>query len=313
MKTLYGILTSIIITIASFAQSPSLDTGLIAHYPFNGNASDVTGNGYNGKVNGATLATDRAGIADSAYQFGNGNTSITIPFKTNIFAKDFTISVWFNADSISEGWPTILQTQGDYSISNIPFTIGISGLQCGCAYPGGLNAGASYAPATHSWFLSPRKQTPIGKFNQAVVVKSGGTVTMYLNSQIWEQGVVATPTTRTGNTLWIGRAPSEDTAGTTGFHGILDDIRIYNRALSVQEVKNLYRYELPVFPTINIEVETVRLTMHVTPSKRYQLESSFDFKSWMKVDDSFVAETSEVYVTVNVTMIGQFFRVYEVR
>ena len=45
---------------------------LVRHYPFDGNANNAIGNGYNGTVNGATLTTDRFGNANSAYQF-NGN------------------------------------------------------------------------------------------------------------------------------------------------------------------------------------------------------------------------------------------------
>ena len=43
--------------------------GLVAWYPFNGNANDESGNGNNGTVNGATLTTDKDGIENSAYEF----------------------------------------------------------------------------------------------------------------------------------------------------------------------------------------------------------------------------------------------------
>jgi hypothetical protein len=46
-----------------------LKDGLVAHYPFNGNANDESGNGNNGTVNGATLTTDRFGNMNKAYSF----------------------------------------------------------------------------------------------------------------------------------------------------------------------------------------------------------------------------------------------------
>ena len=49
-----------------FAQI-NLDSGLVAHYPFNGNANDESGNGNDGTVNGATLTTDRLG--NSLFKF----------------------------------------------------------------------------------------------------------------------------------------------------------------------------------------------------------------------------------------------------
>ena len=57
-----------------FAQI-NLDSGLVAHYPFNGNANDESGNGNDGTVNGATLTTDRFGNANKAYSFDGVSNS----------------------------------------------------------------------------------------------------------------------------------------------------------------------------------------------------------------------------------------------
>ncbi|MBK8496098.1 MAG: LamG domain-containing protein [Chitinophagaceae bacterium] len=72
-------------------------TGMAAYYPFNGNANDESGNGNNGTVNGATLTTDRFGIANKAYNFTNPN-HISIP-NSNIFGDEFTLSYWFKINS----------------------------------------------------------------------------------------------------------------------------------------------------------------------------------------------------------------------
>jgi hypothetical protein len=61
------IFTLAITSTSVFAQMPT--NGLIASYPFNGNANDESGNGNIGTVNGATLTTDRFGKANSAYSF----------------------------------------------------------------------------------------------------------------------------------------------------------------------------------------------------------------------------------------------------
>ncbi len=55
------------------AQTVDLDNGLVAYYPFNGNANDESGNGNDEKVNGATLATDRSGESGKAYSFDGEN------------------------------------------------------------------------------------------------------------------------------------------------------------------------------------------------------------------------------------------------
>lgn len=53
------------LTLLVKAQIPT--NGLVAYYPFNGNANDESGNGHNGSVTGATLITDRLGQASSAF------------------------------------------------------------------------------------------------------------------------------------------------------------------------------------------------------------------------------------------------------
>ena len=76
-----------------------LNDGLVAYYPFNGNANDVSGNGKDGIVNGATLTNDRFGNPNSAYRFTrtqNIQPSRNIGISGN---ADRTISLWFEADN----------------------------------------------------------------------------------------------------------------------------------------------------------------------------------------------------------------------
>ncbi len=55
---------------AGVGVAQSLTDGLVAHYPFNGNANDASGNGNDGlPANGAHLTTDRTGQGDSAFEF----------------------------------------------------------------------------------------------------------------------------------------------------------------------------------------------------------------------------------------------------
>ena len=61
----------IIFTLSSLIafEQISLQNGLVAWYPFEGNASDMSGNGNHGTVNGATLGTDRHGQVNRSYIF----------------------------------------------------------------------------------------------------------------------------------------------------------------------------------------------------------------------------------------------------
>jgi hypothetical protein len=73
-----------------------LSDGLMAYYPFNGNANDETGNGYNGTVYGATLNNDRVGNPDSAYSFDGAQDYIDMGTSLDFpCASSYSVSVWF--------------------------------------------------------------------------------------------------------------------------------------------------------------------------------------------------------------------------
>ncbi|MFQ6610877.1 MAG: LamG-like jellyroll fold domain-containing protein, partial [Fidelibacterota bacterium] len=71
-------------------------TGLVAYYPFNGNADDESGNGNNGTVNGATLTTDRFGNVNSAYSFDGIDDYIVINSSDILESSDsITVNAFF--------------------------------------------------------------------------------------------------------------------------------------------------------------------------------------------------------------------------
>jgi hypothetical protein len=84
------------------AQVPNYvpTNGLVGYWPFNGNANDESGNGNNGTVNGATLTTDRFGVANKAYNFDGVNDFIDLQNLTSNL--NFSVSLWFNASEIKE-------------------------------------------------------------------------------------------------------------------------------------------------------------------------------------------------------------------
>jgi len=70
-------------------------TGLVAEWLFNGNANDTSGNGHDGTVYGATLASDRFGTANSAYSFDGTDDYISVPAVNELGAnQEKTIIMW---------------------------------------------------------------------------------------------------------------------------------------------------------------------------------------------------------------------------
>ena len=233
-ETVFGLLVTVSLAVQVHAQT-FLTNGLVAYYPFSGNANDTSGNGNNGTVQGATLTTDRFGNANQAYLF-SGTSYVTASLSSTRFGTNFTASVWFNADDINNSWPTLLEEVG-----NTAFVMGIAGQTSGGSI-GNLYAFATHAQPNKDWELLPLFQPSLNKYYQAVVVRAGTNVMMYWNGTLGATNQVVNPTVEPGNTFYIG-CSGDNLSSDYVFHGVIDDIRIYNRALSSNEVAQLYAYE----------------------------------------------------------------------
>ena len=101
------------LVLPSFSLLGDLSNGLVAWYPFDGNASDMSGNGNHGTVNGATLGTDRHGQVGKAYHFDGVDDWIevshhpSIDFNSN---ESFTISLWLKFGTGNTGYRSIFET-----------------------------------------------------------------------------------------------------------------------------------------------------------------------------------------------------------
>ncbi|MSU61905.1 MAG: LamG domain-containing protein [Pedosphaera sp.] len=275
------------------SPKPPFSDGLVAYYPFNGNANDESGNAHHGVVAGARLTSDQDGNANSAYRF-NGGSYIDLPIDINF--KPSTISAWFNTDRLTTSSPSQM----------ILFNHGFGQQGHGVAIDwvsNHIDAEGQYAQVITSYDVLPNS------WHQVIVAYSDRVRAFVDGVKVGDVDYPGNPhfvsaVTRIGRSqdLYVG-----------AFDGMIDDIRVYNRALSDQEVKDLYRYEAPDRPSLRIEVETVRVILSVKPTKRYQLESSFDLKKWTKVADPILATSAEVPLTFNVLGVGQYFRIYQVQ
>ena len=99
----------------------------IAYYPFNGNADDETGNGYDGEVFGPQLVSDRNGNQKSAYSFnGDGYIALDMHYGTKAGAvsdaiDELTICVWIKSTSEANNMRIL---SFDYSYFDLSFQFG---------------------------------------------------------------------------------------------------------------------------------------------------------------------------------------------
>jgi len=193
--------------------------GLVAYYPFNGNANDESGHGNNGTVNGATLTTDRFGKVNKAYSF-DGSQYISVSDANNLdLTNNFTISVWINVNTFVYLGGIVSKYQ-----SNAAY-----------GYTLRLSKNSPYKKINFSEFEGVNFLSASFWYHIVGMVKNGAAM-IYVNGSLDASGI---PGTLQANSdpLRIGE---DFQANARYFKGKIDDIRIYNRALTDQEIQVLY-------------------------------------------------------------------------
>ena len=212
--------------------------GLVAYYPFNGNANDASVNRNDGSVNGAVLATNRFGLPNAAYSFNGSNDYIDVSNSPAFKSESFTISMWFNASLFPAG----LGQQAEFLISKGPINFE---LHLGSPNVSG-DSGIRFLPRGGGQWDTPSSSYTTGRWHHIVATYTApaGAATMFIDDQSKPlMGSTSTPN-EPDNSVNARLGMRQD--GILPLQGILDDIRIYNRALSSNEVASLYALEADV-------------------------------------------------------------------
>ena len=208
---------------------PPSTNGLVAYYPFNGNANDESGNNLNGTVYGATLTTDKSGTPNKAYYFNGSNNYIKILSNTLLNLPTYTIAVWINVErfSGSNAEAGEILAKGIYPNYNYNLAAGVNNTN---TLGTGTTSNGNYADFqstntfnAKTWYL-------------LAVTNDGSNLKMTVNTV--SNGSISVGTIQTNNNdIYIGRYEGD----TRWFYkGKIDDIRIYNRALTETEIQQIY-------------------------------------------------------------------------
>jgi hypothetical protein len=205
-------------------------TGLTAH--------DISGQGNNGTWSGVPSSPNdtyyTAGLIGSyAGYFDGSDNKVTIGTQPVYqFTGPFTLSAWVNTLS-SNGTILSMQNSGDNG-----YNLGLyKGVIRFCVYANTAQScvgGGSYPLSSPTW-------------TYFTAVFDGSNISVYANGAFLASNPAPAPTTSTG-LLAFGVAQR---GGYTDFSGSLDDIRLYNRALSASEISSFYNVDVgaPNAPT----------------------------------------------------------------
>ena len=269
----------------SFAQVPSYvpTSGLVGWWQFNGNAGDSSINGNNGTVNGATLTTDRFGNPNSAYSFNGVNDYINTPNSASLsITSDITMSAWILDNGDSNDYHTILGKRNNSGYWSYNLSISLINGGTGQEYKKILS-GRRNPPSTADYKFSGDSINTLIWQHVAVTVKTD-TINFYLNGNnvgyvVATGNVFTIPVIDQSVGLTIGACNSP----TEYFWGKLDDIGIWNRALTTTEISALYNgcsasvTIQPINQSVNISNNAQFTTASSDSMATYQWQTDLGF------------------------------------
>lgn len=253
------------------------DSGLVAFYPFNGNAYDESGNGNNGIVLGPGLTQDRLNNSNRAYSFSGNNNRIKVPYSESLKTQLLTINCWVKPETnnlmqiiTKRDWVTAYNEQ--YSLDNRDFHI---------------KRGTSCLPNDGWQSLTNYNGIQSNIWKMLTVTYDGLLMKTYINGSL-----ISTKTFSGFMTLdtCLGAEISIGAGWQTNpfyFSGVLDDISIYSRAISAEEVYQIFTQcvkhiiiqpgiieQANQFDTLILNAQT---KFPIGAQYRWQIKSGLDF------------------------------------
>ena len=210
-------------------------SNLIAYYPFNGNANDAGGNGYNATATATTNVANRFGQASNAFVF-NGTTSVVevaAPTGQTILGngQNKSVSLWFKRGSTTSGGVLLSYQQAAPGNWNALAYIGNDGILRGWMFQGGSAPWSSGIVIDTNW-------------HNLILVYTTSNQTAYLDGSV-VANLSGTPNPGASNIIRIGNgyattgAPGISVTGNQPFLGAIDEVRFYNKVLNTTEINEL--------------------------------------------------------------------------
>ncbi|MBK6634934.1 MAG: hypothetical protein IPG38_12050 [Chitinophagaceae bacterium] len=226
-----------------FAQV-DLNLGLKAYYPFSGNANDISGNNNNPVFNNATLTADRLGNPNSAYHFDGSSSYMRILNSPTINTTNkLSLVAWVKPQGFYAGTchgnSILMKGDADYLTGNyfLRYDDGPVSNGNNCSVPVDPLRQNFYGVGVASL---PPGYTPYIQTNQwysVIVTHDGTTSKLYVDCVLKTSAPQGSATFTNSYDLYIGRLNS----GSFPYwvNGDIDEIRIYDRALNVDEINAL--------------------------------------------------------------------------
>jgi hypothetical protein len=213
-------------------------SGLVAFYPFNGNANDESGKGYAGKVNGATLTQDRFGTEKHAYAFNGIDNEIVIQPPPGLTPKGLTVSLWVRFD-FRENGPEWMDIGDGAARFHSPILGQDDGYAVRCFQLWMAKRNIVWHRMNEHSSVWTKWDVETARWYHVAATFDGKDHVLYINGKK-EWGAPGILKVSSEEPIRIGSKGDELVKKRIFFAGVVDDVRFYNRALAETEVQTLF-------------------------------------------------------------------------
>ena len=282
-------LTCLLVVSILLAVPQILDADLVGHWPLDGDALDVSGNGLDGTINGTVVpVADRMGNPDFAMQFGGGssdNVDIGDPPELQLTGA-MTLTAWVSLDGSNTNNARIFAKAGGGGSRS--WSLNIEASSGGVANPATFQVSAS--GASNISISDPDPLQTDEWVHLAGVYRPGEATEIYVNGQLKARNTSNIPAAQfsnNGRTVLIG---NRNDCGNCGWVGSIDDVRIYDHAMTEGEILSV------------MAGEPRTTAFHPEPPDGAIIEDSWTTLSWLP---GFFAVSHDVYLGDNFNDVNE--------
>ena len=212
-------------------------SGLVSLWPGEGSAADSFGTNNGLLENGVSFT---AGVVGSAFNFNGTNQYVRVPQAPSLnVSNQVTIDFWMNADPST---PIGSKLEGLVTADFYGIEINSSGPRPGLYFYLSTNRETSYSSSAD--LNGGGMVFPAGQWHHVAATYDGAKIQMYLDGQQWGNPVPATGNISPmlpNSFLTLGsEAGRACNCASRDYHGLLDEIDIFNRALSASEIQAIF-------------------------------------------------------------------------
>ncbi len=217
----------------STPAGPVVPAGLVLGFSFDAGSGssvvDVSGNGNTGALVGG-VSWSTAGRYGGALSFNGSSGLVQVASSASLgLSGAMTLSAWIDPSVSQSGWRTIMQRQVDAYFLN-------ASNDTGALRP----SGGGTLGGTVRW-VGGTTASPVGAWTHVALTYDGSTLRLFVNGVQAGSMVASGAIQASSSPLWIGgNQPYGEY-----FNGLIDDVRVYNRALSQTEIQTDMATALP--------------------------------------------------------------------